>query len=49
MVAPLEMHAFRFLTVSSQAPKVFTLHDMIGGSGTHLSGTPQSPWSYGAT
>jgi hypothetical protein len=49
MVAPLEMHAFRFLTASNQVPKVFTLHGMLEGLGTRLSGTPRPPQSYGAT
>jgi hypothetical protein len=33
MVAPLEMHASRFLTAPSQAPKVFTLRGMPGVGG----------------
>jgi hypothetical protein len=32
MVAPLETHASGFLTALSQAPKVFTLHGVPGGS-----------------
>jgi hypothetical protein len=43
MVAPLEMHASEFLTVPSQAPKVFALCGVLGGLGTHRSGTPQPP------
>jgi hypothetical protein len=35
MVAPLETHASRFLIVLSQAPKVFTLRGVPGGSGPH--------------
>jgi hypothetical protein len=31
MVAPLEMHASRFLTAPSQAPKVFTFRGVLGG------------------
>jgi hypothetical protein len=33
MIAPMEMHASRFLTVPSHAPKVFILRDMSGWSG----------------
>jgi hypothetical protein len=49
MIDPLETHASGFLTASSQAPKVFTLRGMPGGSGTLLFGTPRPPRSYGAT
>jgi hypothetical protein len=49
MVAPLESHASRFLTVPSQASKVFTLCGVPKDLGTHLSGTPRPPQSYGAT
>jgi hypothetical protein len=49
MVAPLESHMYEFLTALSQAPKVFTLRSVPEDLGTHLSGTPQCPWSYGAT
>jgi hypothetical protein len=40
MVAPLEMHAFRFLTTVSQTLKVFTLCGVLEGLGTRLFGTP---------
>jgi hypothetical protein len=33
MVAPLETHAFGFLIVPSQAPKVFTMRVVQGGGG----------------
>jgi hypothetical protein len=33
MVAPLDTHASRFLTMASQAPKVFTLHGVPRGGG----------------
>jgi hypothetical protein len=35
MVAPLEMHASRFLTAPNQAPKVFTVCGVPGGPGSH--------------
>jgi hypothetical protein len=49
MVVPLETHTSGFPTVSSQAPKVFTVQAMPGGLRTRLSGTPQPTRSYGAT
>jgi hypothetical protein len=49
MAAPMETLAPGFLTVLSQAPKVFTLCARDGSPGTRLSGTSRPPWSYGAT
>jgi hypothetical protein len=49
MVALLEMHASRFLTASSQAPKVFTLRSVPGEPETQLSETARPPRGYGVT
>jgi hypothetical protein len=49
MVAPLDMHASRFLTMASQAPKVFTLHGVPGGGGVRELAYPRPHDLHGAT